>query len=501
MRLPFLQFTIELVFQNVIADVKQANATENSPDDAATVFFSAALAPPLELEQWLILMNAGVVHLSMLRCQQYLIRSQQLHMALSNLVRNFSRPATPTQSSVSITSEERNLVKDLRGILINLVSDLSALPDFQDYYPLDSPLIGSLRIWLTLEPPHLQLCACIMLGNLARSDDVCWTMVHDFEVHRPLVEILRSSDDSQVLHGATGFLKNLALITPNKAALGEAGVVEVLVRLWAMETSPQIQYAGASLARQVVSSSIENIERLLTPLSLDPDSPAHSRTYLSLLLLLCEKSDQQPTKTEVARTVTAICRGLNSPQTSMTADELGRLTDRLYALHPDVAWSITTMTGQKQWPVVRSEGWFALALMARSLEGSGLVNEVMTNPEVLRPLIEVLTGKSMSGQSDRDDIAGRSSPEAIPADEADKRVEMRRMDRENALVLISKLLEHRVSQIRQTTLIIMRTTKQMIPGNNDGNSKTSALRRSACGKGARQLGFGQNIGGGKNSDS
>jgi hypothetical protein len=94
-----------------------------------------------------------------------------------------------------------------------------------------------------------------MLGNLARSDDICRTMVHDFRIHEPLIAILEDGSDPQALHATMGFLKNLALLTDNKAILGKARLLEVLSRLWALEVMPHIQFASASLARQVISGS------------------------------------------------------------------------------------------------------------------------------------------------------------------------------------------------------------------------------------------------------
>ena len=333
----------------------------------------------------------------------------------------------------------------MRNNVIKVLSDVSAIPEFKDAYPLESPLVGSLRMWLAVSQAQLQVCACVMLGNLARSDDVCRTMVHDFQVQDPLINLLRTSDDTQVLHAATSFLKNLALMPDNKNLIGEAGLIEVLSRLWSMDTAPQIQYAGASLTRQVVSGSFQNIQRLLTSLSSDPDSPAHSRTYLSLLLRLCARSDQPATHIEVARTVTAICRVLNSPNQTASPEEVEALSHRLYSLHHDVARPLVAMIKQKQWPVIRSEGWFAFALMARSKEGAPPVNEAMSNSEILRPLVEVVTGREMGTPGSAEETPPGFTGLNSPSEEQQKTAEMRRIDRENALVLISKLLEHLVS--------------------------------------------------------
>jgi hypothetical protein len=123
------------------------------------------------------------------------------------------------------------------------------------------------------------------------------------------------------------------------------------------------------------------------------------------------------------------------------------LQSRFYELHPDVAWPLMAMTCQNKWPVVRSEGWFTFALMARSKEGSGPVSEVMTNVEMLKPLIQLVTGKDIVGTPLADEpITQDPLGGVVSAEEQTKAGEMKRRDRENVLIMISKLLEHRVSR-------------------------------------------------------
>jgi len=298
------------------------------------------------------------------------------------------------------------------------------------------------------------VCACIMLGNLSRSDEACKTMVHQFRIHETLVALLQESDDTPVLHSAAGFLKNLALLSENKAVIGETGVMNALLRLWTMKITPHLQHAGASLTRQLVSNSFANIQRLLTSLSPDPDSPAHERTYLSLLVSLSEKSDDISTKIEIARTITAICRTLNSTQPGISSEKIKQTAHRLYALHPDLARPLAVMVSQSRWPVVRSEGWFAFALMARSREGSVAVSDVVYAVDVYQPLVETITGKAFAeGRSegtvkgntvDVGAVSGDDGP-AASGEETNQEKQMRTRDRENALILVSELLKNMVS--------------------------------------------------------
>ncbi|KAI9840289.1 MAG: hypothetical protein M1837_001776 [Sclerophora amabilis] len=443
------------------------NGIGAAPENAVEVLLRLAADPYTELEDFVALNNLAATLLSDLRFQTILVAHCTVELPLSILVNSYSRIAateelcrlnlesrTPAGVDRQSDAEAEKSLVQMRTVIIQVLSDISALPEFKSTYPLDSPLVGSLRLWLSASQSQLQVCACIVLGNLARSDEVCRTMVHDFHIHESLIGILEESRDTPIVHAAASFLKNLALMRDNKDTLGESGIVEIMSRLWSMDTVPQIQYAGASLGRQVISGSYDNIKRLLAPLSSDPDSPAHSRTYLSLLLSLCEKTDQVPIKMEVARSVTAIGRALSSTPTSESVAEVNDTLDRLYELHPDIAWPLVTMVCQSKWPVVRSEGWFTFALMAKTFKGSGAINDLLMDMEILRPLVETITGRQTVGWLEPSEAScGDEEPEADAGSnrqtETEKRKdeETRRIDRENALVLVSKLLEHRGTEM------------------------------------------------------
>ncbi|KAI9881301.1 MAG: hypothetical protein M1830_005588 [Pleopsidium flavum] len=432
---------------------------ELSPENAVEILLGTASETATELDDCVSLVNVAVAHLREERFQKLLVGRQAVEIPLALLVRSYSLQTSPesplAMSDPEISShapEEEQQLSAMRSHVVQALSDISALPEFAANYALESPLIGSLRMWLSVSQPQLQVCACIMLGNLARSDDVCRIMVHRFQIHEPLITLLQESDDTQALYSAAGFLKNLALPSDNKAAIGEAGLIKTLPRLWTMDTVPQVQYVSACLTRQIISNSYANIQTLLASLSPDLDSPAHEKTYLSLLLSLDEKSDDSPTKTEIARTITAICRALNSPQPGISSRSIEETTHRLYALHPDLGRPLAIMVSQSRWPVVRSEGWFAFALMARSKEGSAAVSDVMQVVEVFRPLVETITGKTIARGREYgalqditnqgelvDDVEDLEAREG----ETEQERQMRARDRDNTLVLVSELLRNR----------------------------------------------------------
>lgn len=331
------------------------------------------------------------------------------------------------------SSEDVKLLAQTQLKLNQTISDVSAVSQFAEVYPVGSSLFNSLKSWMAEPEDQLQICACVILGNLARSDEVCRLMISELDIHRSLIAILKKSNNARgsVMHAALGFLKNLAILEENRGKLGEADIIPTVSHLWTSDTIPQVQLAAVSLIRLVINSSVENIGRLLAPLSADPDSPTHLRTYLSLLLSLLGRTDSTPIKTEIGRTVASICRTLGSRSREEDSKEATDLFDRLFDLHEDVARPIDAMVTQKEWPVVRSEGWFALALMASHAKGSLAVADRLYNTDVYQLVEETLEA----------DVSGTDNASV-----------QKSKDRENLVVMIKELLDNDVSSLIETTV-------------------------------------------------
>lgn len=333
------------------------------------------------------------------------------------------------------SSEDVKLLAQTQLKLNQTISDVSAVSEFAEVYPVGSSLFNSLKSWMAEPEEQLQICACVILGNLARSDEVCRLMISELDIHRSLIAILKKSNNARgsVMHAALGFLKNLAILEENRGKLGEADIIPTVSHLWTSDTIPQVQLAAVSLIRLVINSSVENIDRLLAPLSADPDSPAHLRTYLSLLLSLLGRTDSTPIKTEIGRTVASICRTLGSRSREEEGNKEAKdLFDRLFDLHEDVARPIDAMVTQKEWPVVRSEGWFALALMASHAKGSLAVADRLYNTDVYQLVEETLEA----------DISGTDNASI-----------QKTKDRENLVVMIKELLDNDVSSLIEETIL------------------------------------------------
>lgn len=404
-----------------------AEGIENSPDGTILLLIELALADDLELGHFSSLAMSLAAYLEKERFQNVCVSNILVEGVLNVLRQSFSLEVD--QSS----ADDVKAVAQLQLKINQALAEVSASPLFTENYPLDSPLSHTLKSWITAPEDQLQICACVMLGNLARSDEVCQVMVRELKIHEELIAVLKGEARGAVLHSSLGFLKNLAIAGDNRSALGEAGIISAVSRLWAYESVPQVQFSAASIARQVIISSVTNISHLLAPLSQDPDSPAHKRTYLSLLLSLFGKTDSTPIKTEIGRTVASICRTL-SPKSRGGDAQATELLGRLFALHDDAALPVGAMITQTQWPVVRSEGWFALALMATDQLGCAAVVECLQKTEIP----ELLKTTLSAGGSDQVQTEDEGTKE-----ESDRSQETK--DRENAFVLVQGLLKNEVS--------------------------------------------------------
>lgn len=337
---------------------------------------------------------------------------------LSTLEHSFSIEVDTT------SKEDVQAIAQLRLKINQALAETSASALFAEKYPLDSPLCQKLKTWVVAAEDQLQICGCVMLGNLARSDEVCQTMVQDLKIHEELIAVLKNNSRGAVLHASLGFLKNLAIAGDNRISLVEAGIIPAISPLWDFDTVPQVQFAAASIARQLINASLENISHLLASAP-DESGSTNEKTYLSLLLTLFEKTDSVPIKTEIGRTVASICRTA-TPKARESNEQAIALLAKLFDLHPSVGRPVGAMITQTQWPVVRSEGWFALALMANTPSGCAAVVDVLNDEDVKK-----LLGDTLSGSSDE------NGEEAKDQSQVDK-------DRENVFVLVQEVLKNEV---------------------------------------------------------
>ncbi|KAL8687686.1 MAG: hypothetical protein Q9218_006210 [Villophora microphyllina] len=407
------------------------------PDESCRTVMGLLVGPDIEPTNMLLLVNALGVFLQHDRFQRDFIENDYVNDLLQLLL------------PVSENPEVEEDLTLFRSATNQVLSDISATGAFANRYTIRSAFVSTLVQWLSIPREQLRICACLTLGNLARSDAVCRDMVSRLGLHENLLEILRDQSNVQTSYAALGFLRNLALPAENKPIIGSQGAVSIISDFWITDVTPQVQHASVGLLRQLLNGSIGNVRWLLESLSSDQDSPAYEKTYLSLLLLLYGRTDDVATRIEIGRTVATICRCISSSSQGFPPESTSAILHRLYGIHADIARPLAMMISQSRLPVIRSEGWFALALMARSREGSAAVSDVFQQLETFGILVSTITGQSTNGSGvpagtighTRDD-SGSSSGSSGNRSEQER--EMAEKDRENALVLVNELLQHSV---------------------------------------------------------
>ncbi|KAI2466306.1 ARM repeat-containing protein [Annulohypoxylon bovei var. microspora] len=430
-------------------------------------------------------------------------------------------------------AEERAQLNQLQATYTQALADLSANPLFVSLCPLDGPLAASLLQWLSpSQHVQLQTAACLALGNLSRSDASSITLVQSKRVHESLLAMLSPADSSssptpdlQLLHSALSFLKNLSIAASNKPVLGAAGLFDaaLLPRTWAMDTQPQIQFDGASLARLLLVNCAPNVRRVCLPTPAPAPAPTsdsdtqEQRTLLHALMTLHRAADQDPIKMETSRALANICRVLYSsspvgsallllPPTAPTApsnpEQEAQSQSQLnafYAAHPALADTLLYLGLQTKFPVLRSELWFVLALMARSASGAGVVAGFLARrPEIVGVLVEAVTGEKIPAnenesqdQTAQDTTDENNAPEDESGSMPDlsalsglgqlepqqvdpaKAATMTKVDRENGLVLIAELLKRCPDELpalaRNSFSRILKTGGELVLGDRSEN--------------------------------
>lgn len=426
-------------------------------DNEVEVMLTEASDREISAEVFASLVRAVVAHLKNGRYQKLLVTRNLIADVLDLVARSATSSAFHAMSlaetlpeRISQEPEDEDQLSAARDALIISLSDVSATSEFAENYPLNSIMVKTLCNWLSLPEPSSQLCVCLMLGNLARSDDVCKGMIHELGLHELLIAILEKSDDLQLLHATLGFLKNLALGDENKGTIAGSGILEPLSKMWSSSSRPQLQYAAIRVVRQLVNGSLSNIQRLLMPLGVAENAAADGDSYIAQLLTLFNKTDDLSIKFEISRIVAAVWRCVRSPASiKYFPDIVELILPRLHCMAAGLAKALEAMVTQSRWPVVKSEGWFALALMARS-EGSDAIINLLSDVEFSKAVIEVIGSRGAGTTSPVSavpgiaiSITGADTSEVMPGTEKD----METKDGENALVLVSELLKNSVSTL------------------------------------------------------
>ena len=401
------------------------------------------------------------------------------HIAL--LMNTFYHAHTAFQLAHLEDADAEAALKQCRSSLLTALSDISADDDFPLYHPLGSPISQTFFSWLQGPVASMKPAACLVLGNLSRSDETSTALVQNFAIHTPLISLLSdpSTSDPQTLHSAFSFLKNLAIPVANKPFLGALLEPICIPRIFALDTMPQVQFSAVSLTRLLVVNCPENVARVCSRLSKDESSPSYDRSSVHAIISVFERSDAEPTKLEAARSIAALCRVLHSNPAadvlpewdSESGDELGEDGKRRSAFyaHHDLSKPLSFLVCQEKWPILRSEAWFVFALMCRSKDGGGVILNLTFNDATTAALMKTVTGREtlpVSAESQNDAIQLSPDTTAVSSISPDagglqlepqqvnpqQMADMARIDRENAVVLCTEMVKHWGEEMPQMRL-------------------------------------------------
>ncbi|KAJ0106808.1 gtp binding protein [Diaporthe amygdali] len=421
---------------------------------------------PVDLEDFSALTSVALAYLTHETFQTSNLASVPL------LLEAFSMSHTSFDPSDAADPDAAAQLKQVRSAFVPVLADISALPGFipvptpdnaQAPPLLQHPVFQTLQGWLRSSAEHatLQSAACLALGNVARSDATCETLVGSGAIHEPLIDLLTrctgsgttttttaSPPNAQLTHAVLSFLKNLAIPAANKPALGRLLEPGLLPKLWSTwgDAQPQSQFAAVSLGRLLLVGCAANAARLVAPLGRDAEPSGPVQTNLHVLLSLFQRSDAEPTKTEVARAVANVCRTLhsapvesvlseeweepppssaddqggNTPATTTTSTQDPTTSEtrraHFYAAHPAVPTTLSLLLTQTRFPALRSEAWFVLALTSRSVSGARVARAVLEPAGACRALVEAVTGRR--DVSDGDDLLLAAGSPASGRDDA-----------------------------------------------------------------------------------
>ncbi|KAF8250964.1 ARM repeat-containing protein [Wilcoxina mikolae CBS 423.85] len=317
-------------------------------------------------------------------------------------------------------AKDKSLVAYARNQLVEAVGEIATDTEFLEVNPLGGEVMERVSKWLQVQAgkEELAVAACLVYGNVGRSDGVCIQLV-ETGVHKPLLQVVedtagkfeesvrrvreKKKDDEEedvqveqlptgamsvgIIHAAVGVLKNLAIPPENKKLLVDASAFKAIRRMLEMEGVGvgQVWYSAVSLGRLLIVNSAENSRLLIS-------APSPAETLLNLFLKRYTEVEELPVKTEISRTIAGILRVIYSDEQPNQP-----LLDALLSHDENVEKTLWDMVKQEKYPVVSSEGWFALAMLAREPKGAGRVVEKLEE-ELVRKTLEEGQGK------DRDNV-------------------------------------------------------------------------------------------------
>ncbi|KAF1932857.1 ARM repeat-containing protein [Didymella exigua CBS 183.55] len=322
---------------------------------------------------------------------------------------------TPDSTSVILAAQ-----------LIGNISAISATDTFAQRFNVRSQVIETIRAKLNASPSPCTICACVMLGNLAMSDEVCTDMVRIMELHLPLARILASSSKPALLYAAAGFMRHLAFPEANRALLADAGLLQTCMALL-KQTDAAVRGESAAIIGKLVTSNLHNIIKVVCEKvgeTVIPDAhPIVGVEASSESTILHQIVDQalvpagplpstamkNPT-IELSRSIVTILRFLGRPSAE---DNVDAIREQMLDV-PLIARPLAKLVRQRFYADARSEGLLGLGLIAQTPNGAKLVlDEVSEDDGLLDAIREFAEGKDGGAGQQVVSSSGRDYQNAV----------------------------------------------------------------------------------------
>lgn len=322
------------------------------------------------------------------------------------------------------TADSTNII--LAAQLIGNVSAISATDAFAQHFNFRSQVIETIRAKLNASPSPSTICACVMLGNLAMSDEVCTDMVKIMELHLPLARILISSSKPALLYAAAGFMRHLTFPEANRAPLADAGLLQTCTALL-KQTDAAVRGEAAAIIGKLVTSNLHNIIKVVCEKvgeTVIPDAhpivgveASSESTILHQIVNqalapagpLPSTAMKNPT-IELSRSVVTILRFLGRPNAE---DNVDVIREQMLNV-PLIARPLAKLVRQRFYADARSEGLLGLGLMAQTPHGAKLVlEEVREDEGLLDAIKEFAEGKDGGAEQQAASSSGRDYQNAV----------------------------------------------------------------------------------------
>lgn len=309
--------------------------------------------------------------------------------------------------------------------LIGTVSAISSTDAFAQNLNIKSPIIKRVETHLRLpweKASPSTVCACVMLGNLAMSDEVCIDMVQTTNLHVALISILQHGPETQfaLLYTATGFMRHLAFPEANRTILAEAGLIQACSRLLTLDDS-SIRGEAAALLCKLVTNNIHNITKVVYDkfeLQVRPEKSQEPSSITILSHIIQEalapfkplpSTTMKNPMVELGRSIVAMLRYLGRPDAGKDAHAV-----RHTILETSkIARPVARLMRQRFYAAARSEGLLGLGLMAQFPEGAALVMEEIKEDRGLLDAIKDFADEKDGGNEQTGSTGGRDYQNAM----------------------------------------------------------------------------------------